>query len=662
MASQSGGKSAGWRDLTGRMLGSVGIVYGDIGTSVLYAVHESFFGTYRLESTPENVLGVMSFFFWSLVLVIGCKYVLLIMRADNHGEGGIFALLALLKGVRGRLGARRLTFIWGLIVLGAALLLADGMITPAITILSAVEGLGTLAPHLKDWVVPVTLVILVALFALQVHGTHRIGRIFGPTMVLWFIVIAVLGLPHIYAYPQVLWAVNPVHAVRFVLVHRIFTLVTLGAVVLCITGGEALYADLGHFSRRPITLSWWYLVLPCLLINYFGQGALLLSGTATADHRLFYALAPAWALVPLIVLATAATIIASQALISGSFSLIQQAIALGVFPRQRIVHTNAEIEGQIYLPAVNWALMVGCLGLVLGFRTSSGLAAAYGIAVTGTMAITTAGFYLVAIYVFHWRRLYILPVCAFFLAVDLTFFGSNLLKFIEGGFVPVLIAWFLFAVMHCWYWGRQYIAQCYQRLAIATVRDLLEAKKRPGTALLDRSLVVLASRPVSALSDTIPPALQSRLDHLGAIYKHVTILSVIQHPGVREIERQSRFLINKLQDDPQLGTLVTVQVFYGYMQDPDLSQLLHELQEKGVIHAGNDPSGSPFTILSGAERLIPGHLSLLDRLRMGLFRILLRNANTVLKYFNLENYRDVSTEVVTLSRDATATKSWLRKI
>lgn len=647
------------KKLIGLMVGALGVVYGDIGTSPLYALHETFFGHHPLEKNPENVLGVLSFFFWSLFLVVGVKYIYYVMRADNRGEGGIFALLTLINQGRSRIGPKKLKAGFMLILLGAALLLADGMITPAISVLSAVSGLQVLAPRLEDYVVPITLVILIGLFMVQPFGTNVIGRVFGPVMAVWFVMLALLGLPHILAHPEVLKSINPMHALHFTREHGLHTLWVLGSVVLCITGGEALYADMGHFGRKPITRSWWCLVYPGLLLNYFGQGGMLLNPGPVPGDNLFYSLVPIWALLPMIALSTAATIIASQALISGSFSLIQQAIALGVFPRQRVIHTNPEVEGQIYLPFVNWSLMLGCLGLVVGFRSASALAAAYGIAVTGTMAITTIAFYMVARYIWNWKRELVIPLCGAFLLIDLIFLGANMLKFFDGGFVPVIMAIVLFVIMHCWHWGRGFIAKCYQQLQYATLGDLLRRKKDPDTLLLDRSIVVLASRPVSASTDTIPPALHSRLDHLGAIYKHIAILSVVQHPGVKDIEEASRLLVTVLQDDPVRGSIVTVQVFYGYMQDPDIAVLLERLLTQGIIRAGSELDTAPFSILSGAERLISNDLNWWNALRLSIFRVLLRNANTVLKYFNLEFYPDVSTEVVNLGVIPARATSWL---
>ncbi len=636
----------GSREMFLRVIGALGVVYGDIGTSVLYAMHESFFGHHILEVTPENVYGVLSFFFWSLILVVGVKYVLLITRADNRGEGGIFALLALISAAKKRISPTRFSIAWALIILGAALLLADGMITPAISVLSAVSGLELLTPVFSHYVVSITSAVLIGLFCVQPFGTQKIGVIFGPIMTLWFASLTVFSVPHLLEHPSVFLAMNPVYAVRFMLHHGWATLLTMGSIVLCLTGAEALYADMGHFGRKPITLAWWILIFPALTLNYFGQGAIMLRPGFQTSH-LFYSVVPSWAMIPMIVLATAATIIASQALISGSFSLIQQAIALGIFPRQRVVHTNPEMRGQIYLPFVNWSLMIGCLGLVVVFRTSGALAAAYGIAVTGTMAITTVGFYLVTRHIWHWPRWIAIAVCGGFVSIDFIFFSANLLKFMSGGYVPIIIALLIFTIMHTWYWGRSFIARYYQKARYYTIEELLELRRRPDTILLDRSVIVMASRPVADRQETIPPALQSRLNHLGAIYKHITILSVIQDAGATEIPESRRFQVNIFADDEQ-GSLVSIRILFGFMEDPNLSVVLQKLVDDGVIRTTLEGARKQFTILSGAERIIVTGVSRLDSLRLWLFRVLLRNANTVLKYFNLEFFPDVSIEVVTL--------------
>src|SRR3989344_5521050 len=414
------------------LIATLGVVYGAIGTSPLYALKETFFGHHPLERTPENIFGALSLFFWSLIVVITFKYAFLIMRADNHGEGGIFALLGLLRQQGDTIHPRRVAWVSALLLMGAALLYGDGVITPAISVLSAVEGLSVATPLLESLIVPITIGILIALFILQRKGTEGIGKLFGPVMVLWFLALAVLAVPQIVKNPSVLAALSPLPGMWFLMSHGWQSLFVLGSVVLCVTGGEALYADMGHFGVRTIRIAWLTFVLPSLTLNYFGQGARLLDPTPIAGNNLFYSLVPQPLLFPMIALATLATIIASQALITGSFSLTQQAIVLGVFPRLKIVHTNPQIEGQIYMPFINWSLLAGCVGLVLGFKSSGELAAAYGIAVTGTFAITTAAFYVIA-RSWGWNRHVIGPVCAVLIGVDLLFFTANMLKFFDGG-------------------------------------------------------------------------------------------------------------------------------------------------------------------------------------------------------------------------------------
>src|SRR5882762_8539309 len=403
-------------------LTTLGVVYGDIGTSPLYTIRECFFGTHSVPPTPENVLGVLSLVIYALVIVISIKYIAIVMRADNAGEGGILALTALVPTRRSRNGGYVLI---SLGIFGAALLYGDGMITPAITVLGAVEGLKVATPLFDSYVVPLTVVILIGIFAIQQHGSHLVGRLFGPVMVLWFTTIAALGLTWIARKPIVLSSINPLHAVVFFETHGLHGFAVLGAVFLAVTGGEALYADMGHFGKRPIRLAWFTLVLPALLLNYFGQGALLLIDSAAAKQP-FFLLAPSWALFPLVALATAAALIASQALISGAFSLTQQAIQLGFAPRLDIEHTSSREMGQVYVPQVNWALMIATTLIVIGFKSASSLAAAYGTAVTMTMVITAILLYVVAVDRWHWPRPAAFLVIAIFLTIDLTFFGANL--------------------------------------------------------------------------------------------------------------------------------------------------------------------------------------------------------------------------------------------
>ena len=461
MSQHHNSEDKNWKSFAALALAALGIVYGDIGTSPLYAFKECFLGEHGLRPTPENVLGVLSLFFFSLSAVVIMKYLLFIMKADNQGEGGILALLALSKkkdcNQDKPAHPRRALLIW-LGLFGAALLYGDGIITPAISVLSAVEGLAVegipFAKQLNNSTVPITCLILAGLFLVQKKGTARIGKVFGPVMLLWFASIAALGLPQIFKHPEVLRAVNPLYAIKFFHEHGLHGFLVLGAVVLCITGGEALYADMGHFGPRPIRFAWFGAVFPALLINYFGQGALLLTGNPEALSNPFYALVPKALLIPMIILATVATVVASQALISGAFSLTQQAMQLGYFPRMKIVHTSGDAEGQIYVPAINHILMVACLALVWVAKSSAALAAAYGIAVTGTMSITTILFADVARNLWKWSAFRTYLLTGLFLIIDLTFFAANAVKIAQGGWFPLTVAIVIFYIMTTWKKGR----------------------------------------------------------------------------------------------------------------------------------------------------------------------------------------------------------------
>ncbi|HEV2844700.1 MAG TPA: KUP/HAK/KT family potassium transporter, partial [Thermoanaerobaculia bacterium] len=449
------------RYLLGLSLGALGIVYGDIGTSPLYALRECFHGPHAVPPSHDNVLGVLSLVFWSLVIIISIKYLVFVMRADNRGEGGILALMALVppRYREARSGQ------WVLVAMGlfgAALLYGDGMITPAISVLSAVEGLEVATPFFNPYIVPITLVILLVLFAIQRRGTAGIGALFGPVMILWFATLAVLGAFWIVRVPAVLAAVNPGHAVRFFAQNGWQGFLVLGSVFLVVTGGEALYADMGHFGRRPIRLAWFTLVLPALLLNYFGQGALLLTHPDAAEnpfYELARRLAPDWILYPMVILATAATVIASQAVISGAFSLTRQAVQLGYIPRMEIIHTSGREIGQIYIPSINWLLMLSTFGLVLGFQKSTNLAAAYGVAVTATMVITTLLACMVALRLWNWKPALVLPVTAVFLLLDSSFFGANIIKLADGGWFPLLVGLVIYTLMATWKKGRQILAE-----------------------------------------------------------------------------------------------------------------------------------------------------------------------------------------------------------
>ncbi|MEY2502036.1 MAG: system potassium uptake protein, partial [Verrucomicrobiota bacterium] len=530
-------------------LASLGIVYGDIGTSPLYALRECFYGEHALPPSPANVLGVLSLILWSLILVISVKYLILILRADNRGEGGILALATLVSDVAGR----HAKFLLLLGLFGAALLYADGMITPAISVLSAVEGLHVATPLFDPYVVPVAIGILVALFIFQSRGTTGIGRVFGPVTILWFVAIAVLGIHQIGRVPEVLGAINPLQAIQFFTRNGAQGFVVLGAVFLAVTGGEALYADIGHFGTAPIRITWFAVVLPALTLNYFGQGALLLHHPDAAVNP-FFRMAPAWALFPMVALATAAAVIASQAIISGAFSLTMQAIQLGYMPRLRVNYTSERVIGQIYVPTVNWALMLASIGLVLGFGTSSHLAAAYGVAITTTMLITTILFYVVARRRWHWPAAAALPVAAFFIAIDLAFFGANMIKVAHGGWFPLLISASILFLMLTWRKGRRVLRQRLGDICLpldALLRSLKDESIRrvPGTAVY-----------MSGNRTGTPLALLHNLKHNKVLHEQVVLLTVRTEEVPFLMDARDRVSLEKLEEG-----FWRVQVHFGFM-------------------------------------------------------------------------------------------------
>ena len=638
----------------GLMVGALGVVYGDIGTSPLYAISEAFFGHYPLTATPENIYGVLSLVFWSLVLVVTIKYVGLILRTDNKGEGGIFALLGLLlnrerKPETGKSAIPswlRAGFI-STILIGAALIYGDGMITPAISVLSAVEGLSIVAPTAQNIQIPITIGILLILFAMQKRGTHRVGRLFGPIMILWFLAIGSLGLVQVFEQPEIMNSLNPYYAFLLAAHHGWHVLFVFGAVVLCVTGVEAMYADLGHFGRAAIARGWYFMVFPCLLLNYLGQGAYLLSGQSVPNKHLFYALSQGHLLIPMVILATAATIIASQAMISGAFSLTQQAIALGIFPRLKIVHTNPNIPGQIYIPFINNALLVGCIALVVVFKSSSALAAAYGLAVTGTMIVTALAFTVISTTILHRPKRYILSIIIPVFILEAIFFSSNMLKFTQGGYVPIIIGALVFAVMDTWRWGRKYIGRIYteklkhHHLLVQTV---LEDKVKYFDQNPSVSLVVMSSRPITSPLDRVPPVLAVHYRNWRRLPKHIIFLSIIQleTPTVNPEERYE----TKAFSQDQFGTVVSAQARFGYMEQPDVRTVLSELKSKKLIKLPLDPSR--WLILIGIERFVTPGRNRFEQLRIRLFSRINRMAKPVTDYFGLESDPGVTMETINI--------------
>jgi KUP system potassium uptake protein len=602
-------------------LSALGVVFGDIGTSPLYAMRECFFGPHAVAPTPENVLGVLSLIVYSLVLVISVKYVAVVMRADNQGEGGILALTALVLPRPGAQQTRRVLILLG--IFGAALLYGDGMITPAITVLGAIEGLNVATPLFEPYVVPMAVAILIGVFAIQRHGTHRIGVLFGPVMLIWFVGLAVLGVSWIVRAPIVLTAVDPRHAIGFFRESGATGFVVLGAVFLVVTGGEALYADMGHFGKRAIRLAWFVVVLPALLLNYFGQGALLLTNPAAVQQP-FFLLAPSWMLVPMVVIATAAAIIASQALISGAFSLTRQAIQLGYSPRLDIAHTSSHEMGQVYVPQVNWMLAVCTLAIVIGFETSTALAAAYGIAVAMTMVITVVLLYTVATERWQWPVPVAFAVCAAFLVVDVAFFAANLVKLTQGGWLPLAIGFSILTLMTTWKTGRQLVAErlTARALPVSDFLATLEARppvRVPGTAVF-----------MTAQPNGTPPALVHNVHYNKVLHQQVILLT-ISTARTPFIEDEGRLVV----------TLVAPGIFqlraqFGFMEEPNVPRLLTLATKAGV-----EIDASDITYFLGRETIVSTPGAGMSRWREHLFIFMTRNAVRATAFFGLPTERVV---------------------
>ncbi len=551
------------------VVGAIGVVYGDIGTSPLYTLREAFHGPHALPLTAANVLGVLSVIFWSLVIVVTLKYVTLVLRADNRGEGGVLALTALVsRGLEGQ--PKRRWWLVGFGIFGAAMFYGDGMITPAISVLSAVEGLEVMAPALKDFVIPTTLAILVALFAIQRHGTGRVGALFGPVMCIWFVTIAVLGVSGIVRAPGVLAALNPEFAVAFFVGSPLLSFLALGAIVLAVTGTEALYADMGHFGKSPIRRAWILFVMPALVLNYFGQGALILADPEAVKNP-FYLLAPAWSLFPLVVLATCATVIASQAVISGAFSLTRQAIQMGYCPRLTILHTSERQIGQIYVPFINWALLTAVTLLVIGFRSSSNLAGAYGIAVTLAMLIDSISLFVVMRRLWKWPIAAALAVAVPFVLIDVSFLASNSLKIPEGGWFPILSGIVVFTLLTTWKKGRAVLMRRLSDDAIPLDLFIQGITESPPTRV-EGTAVFLTSA-----SNSVPHALLHNLKHNKVLHERVVLLTLLTRdiPAVAVDER--------CEITPLGCAFFQVVADYGFKEDPDVPELLEECGRRGLV-------------------------------------------------------------------------------
>jgi KUP system potassium uptake protein len=596
-------------------LGALGVVYGDIGTSPLYALKESFHESHDLALSTVNVYGVLSMIVWSLLIVISVKDVVFILRADNKGEGGILALTALLKHYMPIGSSLRLLTLMGLF--GTALLYGDGIITPAISVLSAVEGLELVAPSLHPYIIPITVTILVALFSIQRHGTALVGKVFGPITLTWFAVIAGLGVLQIWQTPSILQALSPYYAWQFFVENSWHSFVVMGSVFLVVTGGEALYSDLGHFGRGPIRRAWFLVVLPALLLNYFGQGALLLSDPLAVKNP-FYSLAPAWALLPLIILATMATVIASQALITGVFSLTMQAVQLGYAPRVQISHTSHDEIGQIYVSSLNFVLMLACIVLVLTFKTSSDLVAAYGIAVTTTMVITTVLFYFFAVHAWKWNRLATFVLCLFFLLIECAFWGANLLKIAKGGWFPLVVGVLIYTLMTTWKRGRQILSSRMQEMILPLavfLKKIHEAQptRVPGVAVYMCGQV-----------DHAPASLVQSYRHYNCLHEVLVFLFV-------RTEQVPHVPLEKRVECETVGAhLHRVIIHYGFMDLPNVPEAIHGLRLDGHTL---DAEGATYFL--GRESLIATDQKGMMVWRESLFAFMSRNSQPATRFFQL---------------------------
>jgi KUP system potassium uptake protein len=613
---------AGQRRTAALTLAALGVVFGDIGTSPLYTVKECFSEFTGLQPTHDNVIGILSLITWALIVIVTLKYVVVVMRADNRGEGGVLALMALVSR-EPAITPRRRRFYLMIGVLGAALFYGDCLLTPAISVLSAVEGLKVATPALEAVVLPISIGVLVALFAVQRFGTAGVGSWFGPITLVWFIVLFVLGLRQIVEAPQVLWAFLPHHALSFALHHGMATLFALGAVTLAVTGAEALYADMGHFGRTPIRRAWLWLVLPALLANYYGQGALLLTDPGAIDNP-FFRLAPEWALYPLVALATAATIIASQATISGAFSMAQQSTLLGLSARIRIDHTSESDFGQIYVPAVNWLLLAGVIALVMFFKSSTNLAAAYGIAVTGTMLVTAILVFALAVRGWKWPWLFAIPVFAVFLLVDATLLTANMLKFHEGGWVPIAIAVAIFATMWTWMKGRAAAVE-REKEGTLPIEELIGSIS-PGRVHRPQGTAVY----LTSLLESAPGCLLHNLKHNEVLHEHVVLLTI-------EVADEPYVAPEQRAEVSHLGKGVhRVVLHYGFMEQPEVPRDLAPLTDRGIPF---DPMRTSYFI--GRNSYVGAARPLLPRWQQQLFLVLARFAVSAADFFGLPASRTV---------------------
>ena len=602
-------------------LAALGVVFGDIATSPIYAIRECFHGEYGIAVNPVNVMGILSLMFWALIMIVGVKYLLFVFRADNHGEGGVIALTALIHGRSGTTGKPLSLGVVSLGLFAACLLYGDGMITPAISVLSAVEGIGIITPVFTPYVILITVAILIGLFLIQRHGTARVGGLFGPVILVWLCFLAVTGAVQVIRTPRVLAAMIPWHALQYLMINKLHGFVALGAIFLVVTGTEALYADMGHFGTRPIRITWFAIVLPALVLNYFGQGALLLAHPEAASHP-FYAMVPAWGMIPTVLLATLATIIASQAVISGAFSMTRQAIQLGYLPRLTTRHTSVRQIGQIYVAPVNWLLMVCTIALVAGFQTSSRLAAAYGVAVTTTMIITTLLFFMVARHRWRWPLIWAAPLAGLFLLVDVPFFAANLSKILHGAWFPLVIGAAFFLLMRTWADGRRILADRMRTMMPPLHQFIVDLGTHPPNKIEGDAVFLTGNR------SAVPMALAKNVRHNQVVHSRTVLL----HFRVEDVPRVPN--LEKIQTEKLGGGFYRVVARYGFMEDPNLENVFSLTRDQGL-----ELDSQTVSFYIGRENLVMAAPSSMARWRVNLFMFMSRNAADATSFFRVPEDR-----------------------
>ena len=624
--------------LFGLTLGALGVVYGDIGTSPLYAMKEIFFGHEHTILNQASIYGVTSLVFWALTIVVSIKYILLVLRADHMKEGGVFALYALLRHVK----TRYTPWLLGLLVLAAGLLFGDGIITPAISVVSAVEGIGVAAPSMSRFVVPITIGILSVLFVVQQNGTSKIGKVFGPVMLVWFLSLAVIGIGSFIRHPDIIAALNPYWAYHFLTntpTHHL--LIVLGFVMLVVTGGEAMYADMGHFGRTPIRLGWLAIAYPALILNYLGQGAYLLSGSEVVGGSIFFSMIPSWALYPMIALATLATIIASQAMITGAFSLASQAYSLYLLPYLPTKHTYEGQEGQIYIGLINIFLYVGCIILVLVFQSSTNLAAAYGLAVAGCELITTLSVATLARHLWKWSWWQVIMIFVPFWMIDWSFFVANALKFFEGGYVPVTIGIGMLLVMKTWNWGANLVQNALYRESKMTVKELMKYRDKQRN-FTPNTVVIISEKFIESSSDLIPHLNQLYLQKYGMLPEHLVFLTVYTHHEPYMIN--DRFTIVPIDIEPASGTILSVKLNFGFMEEPNIEKYMQKLVALYPQAVNVDRTRWIFHVI--VPRVLTRATNIVSRIRNRLFKIMYKLALDEDEQFGLGKKYHVTAEVV----------------